>query len=185
MRLTCPSCAVEYEVEAEKFGPRGRKVRCAACRTEWFQSAEALEEPDPADDAEEPDVEPALEDYPAYRAAQRETPPLEDVDYDVEPDEPPASRAEAAAASVAAVKGGRGAARGRGDERPPRSGGAFLAGFATVALLALVLIAVYAKAPEIAEMAPAAREPLAAYTELVDRGRMMLAEATGGGPTGN
>ena len=39
MRLTCPSCASEYDVDAAAIGARGRMVRCANCEAEWFQSA--------------------------------------------------------------------------------------------------------------------------------------------------
>lgn len=38
MRLICPTCAAEYEVADSAVGA-GRKVRCRACATSWFQPA--------------------------------------------------------------------------------------------------------------------------------------------------
>lgn len=34
MRITCPSCAAEYEVPAPRLSS-GKKVRCARCGAEW------------------------------------------------------------------------------------------------------------------------------------------------------
>lgn len=42
MRLTCPSCSAVYEVDPGATGRRGRRVRCSACNTEWFQRAEQV-----------------------------------------------------------------------------------------------------------------------------------------------
>lgn len=56
-----------------------------------------------------------------------------------------------------------------------RRGGAFMAGFALVALLALAAAVVYLKRDDIAVAVPAAAGPLDAYGELVDRGRLSLA----------
>ena len=35
MLIVCPSCASQYELDAAKLGPEGRKVRCASCKTAW------------------------------------------------------------------------------------------------------------------------------------------------------
>jgi predicted Zn finger-like uncharacterized protein len=37
MILTCPACATRYEVDAAKFPPQGRQVRCAKCGHSWHQ----------------------------------------------------------------------------------------------------------------------------------------------------
>ena len=70
----------------------------------------------------------------------------------------------------------------REPDEAPRSvgGGAFLAGFATVTFIALLMIAAYVKAPELAAMVPAAEGPIMAYAQMVDQGRVALAQATGG-----
>lgn len=57
---------------------------------------------------------------------------------------------------------------------PSRGGGAFLAGFSTIAVLAVIGIGIYVKADEIVALAPAAKPALASYVELVDMGRVML-----------
>ena len=41
MRLICPSCGTEYEVEAAAIPPEGRDVQCSSCQTVWFQTASA------------------------------------------------------------------------------------------------------------------------------------------------
>lgn len=37
MILTCPQCATRYQVDANKFPPSGRNVRCAKCGHVWHQ----------------------------------------------------------------------------------------------------------------------------------------------------
>jgi predicted Zn finger-like uncharacterized protein len=37
MQLTCPHCAATYDVPETAIGPNGRKIRCRACDTSWFQ----------------------------------------------------------------------------------------------------------------------------------------------------
>jgi predicted Zn finger-like uncharacterized protein len=46
MILTCPSCGTRYSVDAAKFPPTGRNVRCAKCGHSWHQAGEA---PEPAE----------------------------------------------------------------------------------------------------------------------------------------
>ena len=45
MLIVCPSCASQYELDAAKLGPEGRKVRCAGCRTSWHVEPGAFPEP--------------------------------------------------------------------------------------------------------------------------------------------
>lgn len=40
MLIVCPSCASQYELDAAKLGPEGRKVRCAGCKTAWHVAPE-------------------------------------------------------------------------------------------------------------------------------------------------
>src|SRR5512135_1482906 len=49
MILTCPQCATRYQVDADKFPPAGRNVRCAKCGHVWHQLGPA---PEPDPDAE-------------------------------------------------------------------------------------------------------------------------------------
>ena len=43
MILTCPSCGTRYAIDAAKFPPQGRNVRCAKCGHSWHQAGEAPE----------------------------------------------------------------------------------------------------------------------------------------------
>lgn len=224
MRLTCPSCASEYEVDAAAIGERGRMVRCANCEAEWFQAPAAGDvaaaPPPPAPDpmpkpepvapaAEEPEVvvsetpefnpsapvypdpEPVVQE-PREAFAENLSPPsraaadnVERIYYDVEPaaaprldesdvlDETRVRRRKDEGRDELAAS-----LRELEEDQPNRSGGAFLAGFSTVAVLAVILVALYVKAPDLAKIAPAMEGPLAGYTEIVNQGRFALASAT-------
>jgi predicted Zn finger-like uncharacterized protein len=37
MQLTCPNCGATYEVPDTAIGANGRKIRCRACDTSWFE----------------------------------------------------------------------------------------------------------------------------------------------------
>lgn len=41
MQLTCPSCAATYDVPDDAIGTAGRKIRCRACDTSWFEPGRA------------------------------------------------------------------------------------------------------------------------------------------------
>uniref|UniRef100_A0A9E7ZRB5 Zinc-ribbon domain-containing protein n=1 Tax=Bosea sp. NBC_00436 TaxID=2969620 RepID=A0A9E7ZRB5_9HYPH len=45
MLIVCPSCASQYELDAAKLGPEGRKVRCANCKTSWHVEPAVFPEP--------------------------------------------------------------------------------------------------------------------------------------------
>ena len=42
MQLACPTCHTAFHVDPEDFGPDGRSVRCARCRTVWLARAADL-----------------------------------------------------------------------------------------------------------------------------------------------
>lgn len=46
MILTCPNCASRFLISAEALAPSGRRVKCSACGTQWFQ----IPDSDAADD---------------------------------------------------------------------------------------------------------------------------------------
>ena len=92
MRLVCPNCDAEYEVDDTAIPAEGRDVQCSNCTTTWFQpSAQAMhaaaaapqEPPAASDDAEtaapaiaaaprRPSVEPAAMDV-IHEEVARET----------------------------------------------------------------------------------------------------------------
>lgn len=47
MILTCPSCQTRYTVDAAKFPPQGRDVRCARCGNVWHAEPQAEVSPEP------------------------------------------------------------------------------------------------------------------------------------------
>ncbi len=64
MRLTCPNCDAQYEVDDRAIPDTGRDVQCSNCGHAWFQlpphAEEALEdEAETFDDAPEPPVGPS------------------------------------------------------------------------------------------------------------------------------
>lgn len=56
MRLTCPNCKAQYEIDGTAIPETGRDVQCSACGNTWFQYPETMQEP--------PDIPPG-EDAPA------------------------------------------------------------------------------------------------------------------------
>jgi predicted Zn finger-like uncharacterized protein len=73
MRLICPSCGAQYEVDADLIPAAGRDVQCSACGHVWFES---LAEPDVA---AEPGVEPEIQAAPAAVVEPEEPPTLADA----------------------------------------------------------------------------------------------------------
>lgn len=60
MRLICPNCSAQYEVDDSVIPAEGRDVQCSNCGQTWFQPPAAVEpEPVPDDPAPEPIPEPA------------------------------------------------------------------------------------------------------------------------------
>jgi len=45
MRLVCPNCDTQYEVDASMIPPSGRDVQCSNCGWTWFQDAQQREAP--------------------------------------------------------------------------------------------------------------------------------------------
>jgi predicted Zn finger-like uncharacterized protein len=72
MRLVCPNCDAEYEVDDNLVPAEGRDVQCSNCTTTWFQAALSDEvEPSPADVSEEPEekIETSSDDDETIAAA--------------------------------------------------------------------------------------------------------------------
>lgn len=83
MRLICPNCDAEYEVDDNVIPKDGRDVQCSSCGKTWFQkSAQQLQ------DADQPEIEaPAL--------APQEQEPAPEQHHDQEPELGPEAEVEA------------------------------------------------------------------------------------------
>lgn len=75
MRITCPNCAAQYDVEAAEVPPSGRDLICSACGHAWFHGPAEVEgqAAPPPDDGEDP----AFEDADPGEAPQPTPPPLD------------------------------------------------------------------------------------------------------------
>lgn len=97
MRLTCPNCSAEYEVDASVIPPGGRDVQCSNCDHTWFEgpvggapkaispAAPAPEEENhPSEPARAPRIErPRISRVAAQRAART------DPDREIAPEDVP------------------------------------------------------------------------------------------------
>ena len=67
MRLVCPNCDAEYDVDDGLIPPEGRDVQCSNCTTTWFQASLEATEAEQPETAPEPQAE-ELEDDPDLAA---------------------------------------------------------------------------------------------------------------------
>jgi len=82
MLIICPNCSANYEVKTEAIGDKGRSVRCARCRKEWFATApliETMEVATPAGSGLAPPIVATVADHPAPPP----DPPDGQVDWDM------------------------------------------------------------------------------------------------------
>lgn len=94
MRLTCPNCAAQYEIDASLLPEDGREVQCSACGHIWFQeSRTALQRPvasepvpaaapatAPQADAPRPDTVPSSQTPDVGPDDQLHDTPLDEID---------------------------------------------------------------------------------------------------------
>lgn len=85
MRLTCPNCGAQYEVQDAVIPEAGRDVQCSNCGTTWFQHHPDHAPPEPPEPEIEPEPtpepvpEPAPEPAPAPPAQRRLDPSVADI----------------------------------------------------------------------------------------------------------
>lgn len=96
MILTCPACQTRFQVDAAKFPPQGRNVRCARCGEVWHATPEAEYEPELT--APEPPPAPRTTFAPdepvreAYAQPDRRDPEPQESDTYDEPAAPPPAK---------------------------------------------------------------------------------------------
>ncbi|MCB1367673.1 MAG: zinc-ribbon domain-containing protein [Rhodobacteraceae bacterium] len=98
MRLVCPKCAAQYEVDSSAIPEAGRDVQCASCGNTWFQKRVTGLRKEHA--APPPPPEPEYEDEYEDEDDQRDPAPQWDASDpdDEEPDPRRPARPQAAAA---------------------------------------------------------------------------------------
>jgi predicted Zn finger-like uncharacterized protein len=77
MRLICPNCGAQYEVDSAMIPDEGRDVQCSACGHTWYQmpeGAEAVDEPE-IEAEDEIEVEETVEVEDAARPVAASAPP--------------------------------------------------------------------------------------------------------------
>ena len=112
MRISCPNCDAQYEVDDAVIPEAGRDVQCSNCGQTWFQpgapattpppATSAAPEPAPSDDHAEPQQDIAQDDHPAQAAdavQDDQTPQPDEAPEEPAPSPAPADAPEAEAAS--------------------------------------------------------------------------------------
>lgn len=81
MRLICPNCDAEYEVDGSLFPKEGREVQCSNCSNTWFVKVgdDAPADPGPAQTPPQLTPEPET-DEPPTAAASEDEPKRQDAD---------------------------------------------------------------------------------------------------------
>ncbi len=152
MLIVCPSCASQYELDAAKLGPEGRKVRCAACKTAWHVAPETLFPEPPSEEetqallAEELERAAAIDAEITALAAEAEAKAAIEAQADVAAETAPPARRRRSAGKGRPSKIHQ-SARGRGAALPAAIA---VAGLALLGLAAWQRDAVVRTAPQLA-----------------------------------
>jgi len=202
MRLICPNCDAEYEVDASAIPDTGRDVQCSNCGHAWFQLSTRVEEDLTAEQAlfDPPPVQTADEDRAAEPPARaldesvlavlreeaereklarrNEAPPPIETQTDL-------GLTEAIAATVAAAAAPQGSAEMAEPDAVaqrivsdglPGAGGksAFRSGFVLSVVIGAVVVALYVMAPRLAQQIPGLEGVLTGYVAAIDGARLWL-----------
>ncbi|WP_246032914.1 zinc-ribbon domain-containing protein [Falsirhodobacter xinxiangensis] len=83
MRLNCPGCGAQYEVDESAVPEEGRDVQCSACGHGWFQyppiTARPFGAPEPFVERRAPDPEPKPDPMPEPKLEPARPPALNDI----------------------------------------------------------------------------------------------------------
>jgi len=181
MRLICPNCAAQYEVDASMIPTEGRDVQCSSCGHTWFQRP---------DEAEEmlADEQGVTEHDPAFDAP--DTFPEDDTEPDPEPARPPPEAPKARPTDNAAreilreeaareAEARRREARGGGLETQPDLGLGYPEGAQSRAAAAKARLARLRQTPEEAPEDEANAASAAAATRSTDTAAVVAATVAG------
>ncbi len=92
MRLACPNCAAQYEIDEELIPVAGRDVQCSNCSHTWWQMRDGAqvqaeppdqqipgEPPEGGASADRVDPQPAIEDQPVPEPVEPEMASVEEI----------------------------------------------------------------------------------------------------------
>jgi len=137
MRLVCPNCAAQYEVDDSVIPDAGRDVQCSSCGQMWFQPGKAAmieaarqseAEEDVATEPDGWDIVGALEGEKATTQTAQVSVSVESIPVpepaasapvSAEPDTPAEVTASSVAAMIAALPADQAGFDDEGDEVPP------------------------------------------------------------------
>lgn len=201
MRLKCPRCSAQYEIDGALIPEKGRDVQCSNCGTTWFQAA-------PPSTTVSPEAMSILREEAERELRQRGQTLQTQPDFGASLDEaegPDASPGTVTTkvTTIPPGRGGRtitttttmpeGRPRTKSDLLPdieevssgPERGTArtanFQIGFALSLGITAVLLAVYVYADEIAEAVPTLRPLLFGYVGIANDLRGALSDLLGFG----
>ena len=113
MRLVCPNCSAQYEIDVSMIPDEGRDVQCSNCGHTWFElpAPPEMADADPTPEIEaaaqpepEPEPEPETEiEAEAETEVEPEPEPDTEAEVSAEDDEPPESVDEDLSEEVAAI----------------------------------------------------------------------------------
>lgn len=66
MRLTCPNCDAEYEVDDSVIPQNGRDVQCSSCGKTWFQESALQQQETDLPNVVKPEAAPAAQSAPHH-----------------------------------------------------------------------------------------------------------------------
>lgn len=90
MRLTCPNCGAQYEIDAGLIPSDGRDVQCSNCNHTWYEMPEGAAEPVPAPPpSKPPKARKSAEDAPESAAESPAPKQTADADQAAPDDLPP------------------------------------------------------------------------------------------------
>lgn len=106
MRLVCPNCAAQYEVDESVIPEMGRDVQCSSCGQMWFQPGKAAMIEAEAAAVAEPDGWDVPDAWETAAAPETQTAPTVDATTEAPPAEAPREAPSLAEESLAAAEAG-------------------------------------------------------------------------------
>lgn len=174
MRLICPKCAAQYEVDGDKIPDSGREVHCSACGNTWFQpGTNAYSEPLALGTPTKPNDPLAQAISRIVREDAPVRPPVDQSVLDILHEEAAReTQARIAEGTLVPEEAQPTFLPPVEDVLPPRGG--FWTGFTVVLVVTLVAAAVYVYAAPLSQAIPSLKGGLDQYSAHVDAIRVWI-----------